>query len=76
MFDSEVYPLQVQAVTEQALKEGLAQANITPYQAYLQAKKDIRQSRSLSTKLYKSGFIKQLPQKFIDTALKEALKEL
>ena len=76
MFDSEVYPLQVKAVVEQALKEGLAQADITPHQAYLQAKKDIRHSRSLSSKLYKSGFIKKMPQSFINAALKEALKEL
>ena len=76
MSDKEVYPLQVKAVVAQAIKEGLAQNNITPQQAYIQAKADIAQVHRLSKKLYKDGIIKQLPQKYLKSALKETLKNL
>lgn len=75
MYDPEVYPLQVKAVVKQALKEGLAQENITPEEAYKRAKADIKASRRLSGDLYKSGYIKKLPASLISSALKEALKE-
>ena len=76
MSDKEVYPLQVKAVVSQAIKEGLAQNDITPQQAYMKAKSDIAQVRRLGKKLYKDGFIKHLPQSYIQAAMEETLKSL
>ena len=76
MDDAEVYPLQVKAVVAQAIKEGLAQNDITPQQAYLKAKADITKTHRLCKKLYKDGFIKHLPQKYFTRVLRDTLRHL
>ncbi len=76
MYDNEVYPMQVKAVVKQAIKEGLNRFDITPEQAYKQAKIDIKSARRMSDKLYKDGYIKKIPMSFIKAALNEVIKEI
>ncbi len=75
MEESDVFAREAADVADQAIKEGLARATITPDEVYLQAKADIAASQAMFRQLMSSGNIQAPPQSMLDEALAWALEK-
>ncbi len=73
MEESDVFAREAADVADQAIKEGLARAEITPEEVYLRAKEDIAASQAMFRQLMGSGNIAEPPQSMLDEALAWAL---